>query len=397
MKNRFVVTGYGTVNSIGRNAKETYQSSLEQNSKTGYIKSWDPKADPAFTVYRANQCDVSDMLHEREFRHFPSLTKAAFIAVDEAVRMSNFNSNKVATIISSIAGGNDSREKLEKDWRSGRKKSNPFNALGVSYDYTSTAISTHYKWNGPSTVMVSACASGVYSLDYAIKCIRSGDCDYAVVGGTDMMADMYDMYFFQVLNALSKRDEEYISQPFSDDRDGLVMGEGAGVFVIETMENAISRGATIFAEIKGIGFYTECEHPTSPSDSGIGAMESSRIALERSGLETVDFISAHATSTVLGDIVEYEAMNKMFPNSYITASKGHLGHTMSASAIIESIISIECMNNNTIHPTANFTRCSFEKELKIVKEKTVLNIDSFMKNSYGFGGKCASVVYQKVK
>jgi 3-oxoacyl-[acyl-carrier-protein] synthase II len=397
MHDRFVITGYGTINSIGKNAKETWLASLETKSKTDFIKSWDPKADPAFTVYRANQCDVSDVLHEREFRHFPSLTKAAFIAVDEAVNMANLKSNKVATIISSIAGGNDSREKLEKDWKSGRKKSNPFNALGVSYDYTATAISTHYKWTGPSTVMVSACASGIYSLDYAIKCIRAGDCDYAVVGGTDMMADMYDMYFFQVLQALSKRDEEYISQPFSDERDGIVMGEGAGVFVVETMANAISRGATILAEIKGIGFYTECEHPTSPSESGTGAIESSRIALQRSGLDTVDFISAHATSTVLGDIVEYEAMNKMFPNSYITGSKGHLGHTMSASAIIESIISIEGMHRNIVPPTANFTQCSFEKELKIVKEATPLNIDSFMKNSYGFGGKCSSVIYQKVK
>jgi 3-oxoacyl-[acyl-carrier-protein] synthase II len=397
MHERFVITGYGTFNSIGKNVKETFLASLEIKSKTHLIKSWDPSADPAFTVFRANCCDTSDILTEREYRHLPSLTKAAMVATDEAVRQSNFKSNRVATIISSIAGGNDSREKLETDWHRGRTKSNPFNALGVSYDYTSTVISTHYKWNGPSTVMVSACASGLYSIDYGIKCIKAGDCDYAVVGGTDMMSDKYDMFFFQVLQALSKRNEEYISQPFSDQRDGLVMGEGAGVFVIETMANAVARGATILAEIKGLGFYTECEHPTSPSDAGTGALESSRIALERSGLDKVDFISAHATSTVLGDIVEYEAMNKMFPDAYITGSKGHLGHTMSASAIIESIISIEGMNNNIIPPTANFTQCSFEKELKIVKEKTALNIDSFMKNSYGFGGKCSSIVYQKVK
>jgi 3-oxoacyl-[acyl-carrier-protein] synthase II len=396
MFDRFVITGYGTFNSIGRNAKETFLASLETQSKTERIKYWEPEEVPCLTVTRANQCDISSVLQEREFRHWPSLTKAAFVAVDEAVKMADIKSDRVATIISSIAGGNDSRAKLEADWRSGRKKSNPFNALGVSYDFTASTISTHYKWTGPSTVLVSACASGLYSLDYGIKCIKAGDCDYAVVGGTDMMADMYDMYFFQVLGALSKTDEDYISKPFSDDRDGIIMGEGAGVFVIETMANALARGATIYGEVKGIGFYTEYDHPTSPSEKGTGALECSRIALQRSGLETIDFISAHATSTPLGDIVEYEAMNKMFPNAYITASKGHLGHTMSASAIIESIISIEGMNNNIIPPTANFTHCSFEKELKIVKEKTPINLNSFMKNSYGFGGRCASVVIAKV-
>ena len=396
MLDRFVITGYGTFNSIGRNAKETFLASLESQSKTEQIKYWNPDEVPCLTIRRANQCDISSVLQEREFRHWPSLTKAAFVAVDEAVKMADIKSDRVATIISSIAGGNDSRAKLEADWRSGRKKSNPFNALGVSYDFTASTISTHYKWTGPSTVLVSACASGLYSLDYGIKCIKSGDCDYAVVGGTDMMADMYDMYFFQVLGALSKTDDDYISKPFSDDRDGIIMGEGAGVFVIETMANAVARGATIYGEVKGIGFYTEYDHPTSPSEHGTGALECSRIALQRSGLESVDVISAHATSTPLGDIVEYEAMNKMFPNAYITASKGHLGHTMSASAIIESIISIEGMNNNIISPTANFTTCSFEKELKIVKQKTEANVNSFMKNSYGFGGRCASVVIAKV-
>lgn len=391
---RFVITGQGTVNSIGHNAESTYKAALNEKKETKDITSWDIRNDPALSVFRANECVLED-LTDREYKRWPKLTKAAFLATKEAVEQSGFSSHRVATIISSIGGGNDSRWDVESNYFSGKKKSNPFTTLGISYDYSSSAISAVYGWNGPSTVLVSACASGIYSIDYGIKCIMAGDCDYAVVGGTDMMADRYNMYFFQVLNALSKRDDPYISQPFSKERDGFVMGEGAGIFVIERMSNALSRGATILAEIKGIGFYTESNHPTSPSTDGIGAFKAAQLALERSGIKRVDFISAHATSTPIGDKIEYEAMNRILPDTYITSAKGHLGHTMSASSIIESIIGIGSMNNNLIHPVGNFTSSDLNGSLKIVKHATSTPINSFIKNSYGFGGKCTSIVYAK--
>lgn len=396
---RYVITGMGVVNTLGVGVDATFNKLFDTHSTAPEITTWDIRTDPAMLVHRAYEYPKLDQIEHsaytpREARSWPMLTKAAMIAVDEAVKQSGFDTNNVATLISSIGGGNDVRYIVERAYHDGKTKANPFHALGISYDYTAGAVAAKYGWNGPSTVMVSACSSSLYTLDYAIKCLAAGDCEIAVVGGTDAMADMYNMYFFQVLHALSKRDESHISQPFSDTRDGFVMGEGAGVVVVETLEHAINRGATVLAEICGIGFYTETEHPTSPSDSGVGALNASTKALHRAGLVTKDigFISAHATSTPLGDQVEYNAMNSLFPSACITSNKGHIGHTMSACGMIETIYGIKSLHAKLVPPVANFTECTFEQDLKIVKQPQPIEKKYFVKNSYGFGGKCSSIV-----
>lgn len=400
LSKRYVVTGMGICNTLGIGVDHTYNQILTTQKQTPLISKWDTFADPAIQVNRAFELpDVDNITQDgynsREARSWPLLTKAAAIAVHEAAAQANiFHLTNVATLISSIGGGNDARWVVEKAYHAGKTKANPFQTLGISYDYTAGAIAQKYQWNGPSTVMVSACASGLYTIDYAIKCLAAGDCDVAVVGGTDAMADQYNLYFFQVLHALSKRDQDYISQPFSNERDGFIMGEGCGVVVLETMEHAINRGATILAEVCGMGFYTETEHPTSPSETGVGATASANRAIERSGVskEDIGFINAHATSTPVGDAIEYNAMNNILPNALITSAKGHIGHTMSACGIIETIYGIKALHTKELFPVANFTKCDFEDQLKINKQVTPLSKKYFLKNSYGFGGKCASAV-----
>lgn len=405
MKNlnkRFVITGMGVCNTLGFGVDATFQQLLSPTKEAPSICRWDAQKDPAIQIRRAFELpDVDNIQHQgynsREARSWPLLTKTAAIAVHEAVTQANITTTNVATLISSIGGGNDMRCLTESSYRAGKTKANPFHTLGISHDYTAGAIAQKYGWNGPSTVMVSACASGLYTLDYAIKCLDAGDCDVAVVGGTDAMADQYNLYFFQVLHALSKRDQPFISQPFSVERDGFVMGEGSGVVVVETMEHAIKRGANILAEVCGMGFYTETDHPTAPSENGTGATASASKALQRSGLKADDigFINAHATSTPVGDAVEYNAMNALFPKSTITSAKGHIGHTMSASGIIELIYGIKSLHTNIIFPVANFTSCNFIQQLQINTQPQNKNSKYFLKNSYGFGGKCASAVIGK--
>jgi len=396
---RFVITGMGLVNSLGSGVDNTFTKLFNSKQPTPKVDSWDTRTDPAMLVHRAFELPDLDQLEqtvytEHESRNWPLLTKAAMLAVDEAVRQSGFTTTNVATLISSISGGNDARNIVEIAYNSGKTKANPFQTLGISYDFTTGAVAAKYGWHGPSTVMVSACATGIYTLDYGIKCLAAGDCDIAVVGGTDAMVEKYDMYFFQVLRALSKRDEDYISQPFSDTRDGFILGEGAGVVVVETLEHAQARGATILAEICGIGFYTETAHPTSPTEDGMGATSATVQALTRSGVieDDIAFVSAHATSTPAGDVIEYDAMNKLFPNAYITSNKGHIGHTMSASGLIELIYGIKSLETKQVPPVANFTSCEFEKDITIVKSTKTITKSHFVKNSYGFGGKCSSVV-----
>jgi 3-oxoacyl-[acyl-carrier-protein] synthase II len=400
LNKRYVITGMGVCNTLGIGVDNTYAQILSTQKQTPKITKWDTVADPAILINRAFELpDVDSLQHDgynsREARSWPLLTKAAAIAVHEAATQANiFHIRNVATLISSIGGGNDARWVVEKSYHSGKTKANPFQTLGISYDYTAGAIAQKYQWNGPSTVMVSACASGLYTIDYAIKCLAAGDCDVAVVGGTDAMADQYNLYFFQVLHALTKRDEDFISQPFSNERDGFVMGEGCGVIVLETMEHAINRGATILAEVCGQGFYTETDHPTAPSDSGTGALAAAQTAIKRSGIapEDIGFINAHATSTPVGDAIEYNAMNSLLPDSLITSAKGHIGHTMSACGIIETIYGIKSLHSKQLFPVANFTQCGFEDQLKINKQLSTINTKYFLKNSYGFGGKCASAV-----
>jgi 3-oxoacyl-[acyl-carrier-protein] synthase II len=389
----------GVVNSLGSGVDHTFNKLSTTTREAPQITNWDTINDPAIVVHRAHQLPELDSLsagayEQREARSWPLLTKAAAIAVHEAVQQSNFDTSNVATLISSIGGGNDMRWSTEQSYDAGKTRANPFQTLGISYDYTAGAIATKYQWSGPSTVMVSACASGLYTLDYAIKCLDAGDCEVAVVGGTDAMVDRYNVYFFQVLHALSRREGPYNSQPFSAERDGFVLGEGAGILVVETLEHALNRNANILAEICGMGFYTETEHPTTPSENGTGAMASATKAVERSGLrfDQIDFINAHATSTPIGDAIEYNAMNALFPNSIITAAKGHIGHTMSACGIIELIYGIKSLQTSTIFPVANFTGSDIVKELAIATQPATKQSDYFIKNSYGFGGKCASVV-----
>lgn len=397
---RFVITGMGLINNLGIGVEDTFKKLFNRQQSTPIITKWNTRADKAMLVHRAFElADISvdhSAYTSTESRNWPLLTKAAAIAVQEAITQSNFDNtqNVVASLISTVSGGGDARNTVEFAYNSGKTKANPFQTLGISYDYSAGAITSKYGWNGPSTVMVSACATGLYNLDYGIKCIAAGDCDIAVVGATDTMVDKYNMYFFQVLHALTRRDEDTISQPFSDTRDGFVLGEGAAVLVVETLDHALARGANILAEVCSLGFYTETVHPTSPSDSGIGATASALIALKRSGIDKsqIGFINAHATSTQLGDVVEYNAMNSLFPDALITGYKGHIGHTMGASAITEMIYGIKSMQEKLITPVANFSSCNFEKDVKIVKETEVIDHRYFIKNSYGFGGKCASAI-----
>jgi 3-oxoacyl-[acyl-carrier-protein] synthase II len=404
---RFVITGMGTCNSLGLGVDQTFEKLFDLKCPSKDVTSTNTRDNPAMVIHRAFEYPNFDTLDQeayspRESKTWPKLTKAVVLAVDEAVKQANIQGEtKVASLISSIGGGNDVRYIVESAYLAGKTKANPFHALGIAYDYSAGVVASKYGWNGPSTVLDSACATGLYTIDYAIKCLIAGDCEIAVAAGTDAMADNYNMYFFQVLRALSRRDEDYISQPFSVERDGFIMGEGAGAIVIETLEHAQSRGATILAEICGIGFYTETTHPTSPSENGEGATAAAHTALTRSGLtvDDIGIINAHATSTPTGDVIEYNAMNALFPKAVITSHKGHLGHTMSATGIIETIYGIKSLQAKTITPVANFTNCDFEKELVIAKTPTHTDSKYFIKNSYGFGGKCSSMIvglYEKL-
>jgi 3-oxoacyl-[acyl-carrier-protein] synthase II len=395
---RYVITGIGLVNSLGVGVDSTWNQLLTDTHPAGKISKYNLEDWKALVLHRAYElCPLSghEIYNDRESRTWPLMTKASIIATNTAIKQSRFgNTTNVASLISSVAGGNDMREIIETAFMSGKTKANPFQVLGISYDYTAGVIATRYGWTGPSTSMVSACATSLYTLDYAIKCLAAGDCEVAVVGATDTMVDKYNLYFFQTLRAISRRDEDYLSQPFSDTRDGFVMGEGAVSIVVETLEHAQARGATVIAEICGMGFYTESEHPTTPNMDGKGAINSAKIALTRSGIsaDDISFINAHATSTPVGDEIEYTAMNTLFPKSVITSHKGHIGHTMSAAGLTELVYGIKSMQEGIVPPVANFTGCNFEKELMIAKEPTAITGKYFIKNSYGFGGKCVSAV-----
>ena len=236
--------------------------------------------------------------------------------------------------------------------------------------------------------MNAACATGLISLDYAVRIVN--DYDFVVVGGADSMIDTMYMYSFNVLQALSQT----YCRPFGADRDGFDMGEGAGCIIIETEERALARGAHIYGYIDGIAVANDYYSVTSPDPEGRGAELAMQTAWERAGCPNIDFVNAHATGTVAGDDVEYAAIRRLFKDAAIYSSKGKIGHTMAGCGIIELIHGISTFKYGVIPRTFNLSNKIADDEL-LLTQNLAKTSQVFIKNSFGFGGRCASVVVSK--
>lgn len=401
---RVVVTGLGLVTPIGNDVESTWAALLAGKSGAGPITLFDAGED--FDVRFA--CEVKDFepelyMERKEVRRADRFAQFALAASQQAMNQAGWGEgltgtdrDRVGVIIGSGIGGiatfeEQSRIMMER----GPKRVSPFFIPMFISDIASGLVSMRYGARGPNFATVSACASGAHAVGTAFRIVARGEADAMIVGGAEATVTPMTMAGFASMRALSERNDspQTASRPFDATRDGFVLGEGAGCLVIESLEHAMARGATILGELIGYGQTADAYHLTAPAPEGAGAQLAMRAALEDAGLDPrdVDYINAHGTSTPANDMNETLAVKAVFgDHAYdlvMSSTKSMTGHQLGAAGAVESVISLLVMQNGVIPPTINFTTPDPDCDLNYAHNtKLERPVEVAISNSFGFGG-----------
>ncbi len=339
-------------------------------------------------------------LHPRTLRTIPPAMAAAYHVSKAAIGDSKLEvkNKNAACIFTSIADSREAFRYVANSMDSGVQNLNPFKQLWATSQWMAGFIAGEFELTGPNFHAGAACASGLSSL-YIAKCLLDADpaVEFALVGGVDIASDRSFRYFFNLIQALSIDDSDICSRPFDTTRNGFVVGDGACAVVLERKSAAVARGATIYGELAGFGNYKENEDSTSPNKDGLGSKTAMMQALEVAGIspDAVDYVNAHATSTPAGDDVEansvYSVFNRCIP---VSSNKGNIGHTFAASGLLETAYSLLTMKYGIIPANRNCaTPCN--TDVDIVLNNKVTSVNTVMKNSFAFNGRCVSLVLKK--
>jgi len=411
---RVVVTGFGAITPIGNNAKEYWESLKIGASGAAPITLFDSTNFKTKFASEVKNYDPLNYFDKKEAKKMDRNSQFGQIAAREAIAHSrliedNVDKNRVGVIWGSGIGGLETfeYEVLGFAESKGVPRFNPFFIPKMIADITPGNISIEYGFHGPNYTTVSACASSANALIDAKMLINLGKADVIVCGGSEAAVTASGMGGFNAMHALSTRndDPKTASRPFDKDRDGFVLGEGAGCIILEEYEHAKKRGATIYAELAGGGMSADAHHMTAPHPEGLGAYLVMKNCLEDAGVtaDEVDHINMHGTSTPLGDIAESNAIAKLFGEHafdiQINSTKSMTGHLLGAAGVIEAIAALHAIIHGIVPPTINhFTddenidpRLNFTFNTAV--EKTV---DIAMSNTFGFGGHNACVLFKKI-
>ena len=377
---RVAITGVGIVDALGNNYETCFENLLNDTDPIGPITKID------FEKYKNIKVRIAAELHLPSEDQTSLYIRAAISSVDQALNSARLEPQKNVAVIYNTLGANSLfRIDYINALESGKNKFSPRHMLEIQLDYLAGHIAQHYGITGPSVSMNTSCSTFLNSLDYARRLID--EYDYVIVGGSDTVVDPAHVWWFQQFHALTQEH----SRPFDQSRNGFVLGEGAGCLILESEDRARSRGAKIYGFVNGIGLATEQEGLTGLNENA--AKESVARALKQSNMDTVDFISAHATSTILGDELEYAVMKEYLPGVPMYSAKAKIGHTMAACGAIELIYGLASLEHNIIPRTFNLTNPLADDPV-LLTENLEKNCCSFLKNSYAFGGRCASVIIE---
>ncbi|WP_291098331.1 MULTISPECIES: beta-ketoacyl-ACP synthase II [unclassified Empedobacter] len=413
---RVVVTGLGALTPIGNTYQEYWNGLVNGVSGAAPITLFDATLFKTQFACEIKNFNIEDHFDRKEARKIDRCAQLGIIAAREAIKHSgiledaNVNKERIGVIWGSGIGGIKTFEEEVSNYATGNgtPRFNPFFIPKMIADITPGHISMEFGLMGPNYTTVSACASSTNAIIDAYMLLRLGKADAIVAGGSEAAITAASIGGFNALHALSTRndDPQTASRPFDKDRDGFVMGEGAGCIVLEEYEHAIARGATIYAELVGTGMTADAHHITAPHPEGLGALNVMREALLDANInvEDVDHINMHGTSTPLGDIAESKAIQKLFGehayNIQINSTKSMTGHLLGGAGIIEAISAIGAINNSIVPPTINHFTDDENLDPKIdytfnkAKEK---NVDYALSNTFGFGGHNACVIFKKYK
>ena len=409
MTDRVVVTGIGLVTPVGLDRKTTWDSLLESKSGIDYISLFDAEGFESRIAAEVNEFDAAPILGRKETRRLDRFAQFACVAALEALEdagldMANEDPDRVGVLIGSGVGGIMTITEQHKILlNKGPKRVSPFLVPMMLGDMASGQVSMMIGAKGPNFSTVSACATGTDSIGEALEMIRRGRADVVIAGGTEAAVCEIGVAGFNSCMALSTRndDPQAASRPFDSGRDGFVLGEGAGLVVLESLEHAEKRGANVLAELAGYGASSDAHHVTQPHPEGEGAARAMKWAIEDANLlpENVDYINAHGTSTPLNDKFETIAMKRMYGdhayNLKISSTKSMTGHLLGAAGGIEAAFSVLAIKEGIIPPTINLDDVDPDCDLDYVPNKAVKQkVDVAMSNSLGFGGHNASLVFK---
>ena len=409
MERRVVITGLGAVTPIGNNVNETWNGIKERNCGIDEITLFDTTNFKTKLAAEIKDYDPLKYFETKQAKRLDRSSQLAIIAAREAVKMSgitkeNTNFDRVGIFVSSGIGGLKTiQDQCEINFEKGNRRVSPmFIPMSIA-NMPAGNISIEFGFKGESMGIVTACASSTHAIGEAYKTIKLGEEDVIVAGGTEAAICEVGIAGFENMKALSTEiNKNRASIPFDKERNGFVMGEGAGIIVLEELEHALKRNAKIYGEIIGFGATTDAYHITSPCPDGECGAKAMVRAIENAKItpDKIDYINAHGTSTHLNDLTETMAIKKAFGKSadsvMISSTKGNVGHLLGAAGAVEAIFGIKALEEQVVPPTINYKEKDEECNLNIVSNDIKkANLKIVMSNSLGFGGHNSSIIMKK--
>lgn len=411
-KKRVVITGLGAISPIGNTVEETWQNALKGVSGIDLITKFDTTNFSVKFAAEVKNFKVADYIPAKDARRMDVFIHYGMAASIQAIRDAglenneNINKQRVGVAVGSGIGGLPNIENTQTEYlKTCTKRISPFFIPGTIINMISGNISVMYGYQGPNLAIVTACSTGTHSIGEAARLIQYGDADIMIAGGSEAVVCPLAIGGFAAARALSTRndDPKTSSRPFDKDRDGFVLGEGAGVLVLEEYEHAKARGAKIYAEIAGFGMTADAHHMTAPLEDGSGAARCMSLALQNADLSPndVDYINAHGTSTLLGDVAETTAIKAAFgataKNLVVNSTKSMTGHLLGAAGGIEAVFTALAIKNQISPPTINIfnqdERCDLDY---CANQARQMEIRAALSNSFGFGGTNGTLAFKRV-
>jgi 3-oxoacyl-[acyl-carrier-protein] synthase II len=410
-KRRVVVTGLGMVTPVGLNVDDTWKAILAGKSGIARIEHFDASDINCQICGTVKNFDPLQYMSEKEARKKDIFIQYGIAAASEAIKDSGLevtpeNADRIGVAIGSGIGGLPMIAKSTQVLlEGGPRKISPFFIPGAIINMISGIVSIMYGVRGPNFAVVTACTTGVHNIGLAARTIAYGDADVMIAGGSEMATTKLGVSGFAAMRALSTRNDEpeKASRPWDKDRDGFILGDGAGVIVLESYEHAMQRGAKIYAELVGFGMSGDASHITTPHPEGLGASNAMNASLKDAGMkpEDVDYLNAHGTSTQLGDELEVLGIKRSFgDHAYklaVSSTKSMTGHLLGAAGSVEAIFSILAIRDQIAPPTINLDNPSEGCDLNFVPHKAQkMRIRAVLSNSFGFGGTNGTLLFREM-
>lgn len=410
MKRRVVITGIGITSPLGIGNEENWQGITEGKSGIGYITHFDASEYAVKIAGEVKGFDPLAFIDKKDLRKMDfhiqyALASSEFALKDANLSINSGNSERIGVFIGSGIGGLNFIEKQHKILlQSGPRRVSPFFIPGLIVNLAAGHVSIKYGAKGPNSATCTACSSGAHAIGDSFKIIERGDADAMITGGTEGVIAPLAVAGFSSMRALSTRNDEpeKASRPFEKDRDGFVIGEGAGILILEELEFALNRGARIYAEIVGYGMSGDAYHISAPSEDGDGPIRAMNAAIKNAGIEPseIDYINAHGTATPPGDRIETIAIKKLFgphaKKTPVSSNKSMIGHLLGAAGGVEAAFTALTIYHRIIPPTINYQTPDPECDLDYVPNKSrKAEVTYALSNSFGFGGTNACLILKK--